>query len=63
MRPALVTGVGAHPVKDPANIVRLLATELTAAMRPPGSWMHDALAYRDQWQSRLLRTTRWSPWS
>jgi hypothetical protein len=23
--------------------------------------MFDALKYRDQWQSRLLRTSKWSP--
>jgi hypothetical protein len=27
----------------------------------PGSYMHGALALRDQWESRLLRTSRWSP--
>jgi hypothetical protein len=27
----------------------------------PGSYMHGALALRDQWESRLLRTARWSP--
>jgi hypothetical protein len=24
--------------------------------------MHDALDVRDKWESRLLRTTAWSPW-
>jgi hypothetical protein len=27
----------------------------------PGSYMHRGLRYRDQWESRLLRTSRWSP--
>jgi hypothetical protein len=27
----------------------------------PGTFMHEALNYRDQWQSKLLRTTSWSP--
>jgi hypothetical protein len=27
----------------------------------PGSYMHGALALRDQWESKLLRTARWSP--
>jgi len=31
--------------------------------RKPGGYMVDALKYRDQWQSRLLRTTAWSPLS
>ncbi|HEY2427456.1 MAG TPA: hypothetical protein VGI06_00895 [Acidimicrobiales bacterium] len=67
---ALVTAVGARPevtllqaVRDPGRIVRLLATDLGPELRPPGSWMHDALEYRDQWRSRLLRSSRWSPWS
>ena len=27
----------------------------------PGSYMHRGLEYRDQWESRLLRTSAWSP--
>ena len=27
----------------------------------PGSYMHDGLDYRDQWESKLLRTSAWSP--
>ena len=27
----------------------------------PGSYMHGGLEYRDQWESRLLRTSSWSP--
>jgi hypothetical protein len=30
-------------------------------MKAPGTWMHDALEVRDQWVSRLLRTSAWSP--
>jgi hypothetical protein len=29
--------------------------------RWPGSYMHRGLLYRDQWESKLLRTTSWSP--
>jgi hypothetical protein len=29
--------------------------------RWPGSYMHRGLRYRDQWESRLLRTSSWSP--
>jgi hypothetical protein len=29
--------------------------------RWPGSYMHGGLRYRDQWESRLLRTSTWSP--
>jgi hypothetical protein len=50
-------------VRDPASLLRLFSTEIPPERRAPGTWMHDALAYRDQWRSRLLRTSRWSPWS
>jgi hypothetical protein len=46
------------------NLERLMAlftTEIEAGMKKPGSYMWEALGYRDQWQSRLLRTARWSP--
>ena len=43
------------------GLLRLLATEVPAKMKEPGTFMHDALQYRDQWESRLLRTTSWSP--
>jgi hypothetical protein len=48
-------------VNDPASIGRLVSTEIPAEHRAPGTWMHDALAVRDDWESRLLRTTAWSP--
>ena len=39
----------------------LLSRDLPPEMEEPGQWMHDALEYRDQWRSRLLRTAEWSP--
>jgi len=48
-------------VVDPRLVLGLLTREVPPELQQPGSWMHDALALRDQWQSRLLRTTRWSP--
>jgi hypothetical protein len=48
-------------VADHQALLRLLETETPAAMRQPGTFMHDALEVRDQWESRLLRTSRWSP--
>jgi hypothetical protein len=39
----------------------LLTREVPAERRGPGTWMNDALAYRDEWESRLLRTAAWSP--
>lgn len=43
------------------RLAALLTTELTPAMKAPGTWMHDGLEVRDQWDSRLLRSARWSP--
>ncbi len=40
----------------------LLLSEVPAEYKKPGTWMHDGLALRDQWESRLLRTSAWSPW-
>lgn len=42
-------------------LLGLLTTEVPQAMRRPGAFMHDALQYRDQWESKLLRTSAWSP--
>jgi len=47
----------------PEHLGPLLTREVPARYRAPGTWMHDALELRDQWESRLLRTARWSPWS
>jgi hypothetical protein len=48
-------------VVDHRALLRLLETETPGAMKQPGTFMHDALEVRDQWESRLLRTSRWSP--
>jgi hypothetical protein len=42
-------------------LLYLLANDLPASASAPGTWMHDALAVRDQWESRILRTASWSP--
>lgn len=39
----------------------LIGSETPAEQKAPGTWMHDALRVRDQWESRLLRTAAWSP--
>ena len=46
---------------DYATLLHLLTTDIPAEHRGPGTYMFDALQYRDQWQSRLLRTSAWSP--
>jgi hypothetical protein len=43
------------------RLLHLLQTEVPHEFRQPGSFMHDALQYRDQWESKLLRTSSWSP--
>jgi len=48
-------------VIDHKVLLGLLETETPAAMKQPGTFMHDALQVRDQWESRLLRTSAWSP--
>jgi len=49
-------------VVEPRGLVPLVTREVPPEYRKPGTWMHDALALRDRWESRLLRTTSWSPW-
>ena len=48
-------------ISSPDALMHLLTNELGPEQRKPGTYMVDALKYRDQWQSRLLRTTAWSP--
>ncbi len=48
-------------VLDHSKLLRLLETEIVPEYRKPGTWMHDALEVRDDWQSQLLRTSAWSP--
>jgi hypothetical protein len=39
----------------------MLSHDLPAEASAPGTWLHDALEVRDQWNSRLLRSAAWSP--
>jgi hypothetical protein len=48
-------------IPDPSTVLHLIATDLPIERREPGTYMYDALAFRDQWRSRLLRTAAWSP--
>lgn len=66
MQPAW--GAGPRPeailvqkIKDHAALLTLLETETPPALKQPGAFMHDALQVRDRWESRLLRTSAWSP--
>ena len=48
-------------VTSPERIMAMFSYEVPEPFRAPGTWMHDALELRDQWESRLLRTLPWSP--
>jgi hypothetical protein len=48
-------------IHDAGRLQQLLMSEIPLELRKPGTWMHDALAVRDQWESKLLRTSAWSP--
>jgi hypothetical protein len=48
-------------IEQPEALLNLLRNEIPARYRAPGTWMYEALDLRDQWTSRLLRTSSWSP--
>ncbi|MGI9602411.1 MAG: hypothetical protein ACR2QE_11030 [Acidimicrobiales bacterium] len=48
-------------VTRPRWMSGLLISEVPAELKQPGTWMHDGLELRDQWESRILRSARWSP--
>jgi hypothetical protein len=43
------------------QLLALFTREVRPELKGPGSYMATALEYRDQWRSRLLRTSGWSP--
>lgn len=46
---------------EPRALVPLILREVPEQYRRPGTWMHDGLEIRDQWESKLLRAVSWSP--
>jgi hypothetical protein len=67
---AFQPALGSHPGREvilmqridrPEALLQLLRTHIPPEYRAPGTWMHDALDLRDQWTSRLLRSSAWSP--
>ena len=48
-------------IMDHSALLRLLTEETPRERMEPGQFMHEALSYRDRWESKLLRTTEWSP--
>ena len=43
------------------GLLDLLANDTPAEFKAAGTYMQKALEHRDDWQSRLLRTSSWSP--
>jgi len=48
-------------VLQPKGLLPLFRFEMPREYKQRGKWMLDGLQVRDQWQSALLRTTKWSP--
>ncbi|GEM_PF-302270 len=48
-------------IQSDDGLLRLLTNETPKEFRVPGQFMYDALQYRDRWESKLLRTSSWSP--
>ena len=48
-------------VLQPKSLLPLFRYEMPREYKQPGKWMLDGLQVRDQWQSALLRTSKWSP--
>ncbi len=50
-------------IADHDALLRLFTTDTPPERKAPGQFMHEALGYRDRWESKLLRTAAWSPLS
>jgi hypothetical protein len=48
-------------ILDHPTLLHLLTHDTPPEQKGPDSYMLRALKYRDQWRSRLLRTSAWSP--
>lgn len=48
-------------ILDHDKLLALLTQETDPERKKPGTFMAEALGYRDEWESRLLRTVPWSP--
>ena len=57
-RPEAILWQRVHNIE---RLIELLSTELPPERKGPGTFMAKGLSYRDQWESRLLRTASWSP--
>ena len=41
--------------------MQLITHDMTPEHKGPGTYMGAGLKYRDQWESKLVRPSRWSP--
>jgi hypothetical protein len=48
-------------LRDPQLLLQLIMNDLPPDHKAAGTYMGEGLHYRDQWESKLLRTARWSP--
>jgi hypothetical protein len=48
-------------IRSPSALLQLIGNEIPGEYKQIGSWMWDALAVRDRWTTRLLRSAIWSP--
>ena len=48
-------------IRDLDALVTLIAHEVPREYKQMGTWMWEALAVRDQWTTRLARSSTWSP--
>ncbi len=48
-------------ILDHSMLLHLLGSDTPPEQKTPDSYMLTSLKYRDQWESRLLRTAAWSP--
>jgi hypothetical protein len=46
---------------DPQLLLQLITNDMTPEHKGPGTYMGEGLKYRDQWESKLVRPSRWSP--
>lgn len=48
-------------IRDVDALVSLIAHEIPREYKEMGTWMWEALATRDEWTTRLVRSATWSP--
>ena len=48
-------------IRDVDALLNLLTFDIPREYKSMGTWMWEALAVRDQWTTRLLRSSTWSP--